>query len=60
MHCLFWLRAMDAEPLQYPDIFFLVPREKMEVGKRWRRRGGFQSDRMTEKSDNEGLRLSGV
>lgn len=37
--------------------------EKMEVevgNEQWGRRGGFQSDRPTEKSDNERSGLSGV
>lgn len=61
-------QSPDAEHLQYPDVFFMLffhrgkssglgVRIEVEVG---RGGGGFQSDRPTEKSDNERSGLSGV
>lgn len=62
MHLSFLAESLEAEP-QYPDVFFMLPGERteMEVGYGWgRRRGGLQSDRLTERSDNERSGLSGV
>lgn len=59
---VFLAGSLEAEP-QYPDVFFMLPGERteMEVGNgRGRRRGGLQSDRLTERSDNERLGLSGA
>lgn len=56
----FLAESLEAEP-QYPDVFFMLPGERTEVGNgRGRRRGGLQSDRLTERSDNERSGLSGV
>lgn len=57
---VFLAGSLEAEP-QYPDVFFTLPGERteMEVGN-GRGRGGLQSDRLTESSDNERSGLSGA
>lgn len=62
-------QSLAAEHLQYPDVFLMLLFRRGRAGgedgggggQRVRgRRGGFQSDRLTEKSDNERSGLSGV